>query len=163
MCLYYVYARALAVEGSAPGGNILQPFVPADRGATPRRSLGGGGELPCVPAPIEETVRYDSCVWCRKNVLDWNGSLPWDMPSALVRCKSVFTSTGWTIRPLSPQELKAAFDVPTLVSNTLSDAGTVECFTMGGATPTKLLTHAIQGWSGLRAGLTTLKQVPPKV
>jgi hypothetical protein len=25
MCLYYVYARALAVEGSAPGGNILQP------------------------------------------------------------------------------------------------------------------------------------------
>ena len=35
MCLYYVYARALAVEGSAPGGNILQPFVPADRGATP--------------------------------------------------------------------------------------------------------------------------------
>ena len=44
-------------------------------------------------------------------VLDWNGLLPRHSPCFTVLCPSVFTTSKWTRRGLTPEELAAAFDV----------------------------------------------------
>jgi hypothetical protein len=103
----------------------------------------GGKHLPGQLIQEADSTLDSPVQWCQEGVLDWNGGLPLRTPCALVRCKSVFSPTGWVTRPLSAKELRAAFDVPQCIPIVALEGSP---FMHLSATPTKLLTAALQHW-----------------
>ena len=78
-----------------------------------------------APAPLDDEER--SGVWfvdSRRRCLHWGGLLPVTAPLTPLLCRSVFSSTGWTTRSLTVNELGHAFDVPTSVLGEFSSVHT---------------------------------------
>jgi hypothetical protein len=73
-----------------------------------------GGSLVPAPPPVNDHLIFTGPHWGdeQRHYLNWNGCLPQADPLTPVRCPSVFTSTKWTIRRLSPKELCDVFIIP---------------------------------------------------
>ena len=71
--------------------------------------------------PNDDQVR--SCVWfvdSQRRCLHWGGLLSSRTPLLPLRCRSVFSATGWTTRPLTVSELGHAYDLNSGVISTFS-------------------------------------------
>jgi hypothetical protein len=110
----------------------------------------GSARLYATPAPDNDHLMYDAVKWCIPKVLDWNGCFPAQAVTSSVQCKSVFTSTKWTIRSLTVKELGSVFDVPQQMVTTFSPNMPIQDlpFIHPSATPTKLLAAALTIWIG---------------
>ena len=73
--------------------------------------------------PLDDDIERQG-VWYvdgQVKVLDWNGALPHKRPLTKVRCPTVFSSTHWLARGLSPLELAKAYDVPSSLHSMFVD------------------------------------------
>lgn len=108
-------AANLCVSSVAVGSVIAGDWyfqVPADCRHIPDPSMYAR----CLRHVIDPATR-SSARLLRPSVssLSSDGFLPAHQPHRPVQCNSVFTSTGWLIRPLSVAELGRAFDLPNLL------------------------------------------------
>jgi hypothetical protein len=68
----------------------------------------------CVAVPWEKEKNYLQGVEYLEGgkILDWNGLLPVKVRGVQIRCRSVFSPTGWVSRGLSGLEIGRAWDIP---------------------------------------------------
>jgi len=107
---------------------------------------------PPVPPPED-----DGCSWAKawfvtsqRKLLDWNGLLPLGRPLTPVRCRSVFSPTGWVARSLTAKELMLLWELPGSVQGVLSTwpaahKGSLPCLS---SVPTGVLRYFLSGFAG---------------
>ena len=101
---------------------------------------------PCM-APVDDSMCFPSphFISGSSTTLDWNGPLPFARPLTKVRCPTVFDTTRWRMRGLSPLELANAFDVSASAAAVFADWPIAhrKALPFLGCAPQKLL---VQGW-----------------
>ena len=108
-----------------------------------------------APAPPDADTLFDRAVWLTPStssspVLHWGGGLPINNPLAQVYCKSVYSSTKWTIRALSVPELCQIYEVPDYdIPTNIPPQLNPTALPFLGSAPAKVLTQAVKAWTHL--------------
>jgi len=123
----------------------LHPFSASDAPSAVGRSLPHiiGVALPGgTPVAAPPLVPAGSV-----NFIEWGDVLPASDPLILIRCRSVFSPTRWTLRQLGAAELMAVFDIPQQEKPTAAKYRRVQDLPFLGCAPIKLLYQALTSWS----------------
>jgi hypothetical protein len=112
---------------------------------------------PVLVAPVlpDADSLFDTAVWLpspteTSAILHWGGGLPVDNPFAEIWCKSVYSKSKWTIRPLSISELCQIFEVPDYcIPTDLAPQVPATALPFIRSAPPKVLHHAAKTWSHL--------------
>jgi len=104
--------------------------------------------LSVTPPSDTELESSDKVEWLNENTVDCRGLFPAGSSTLKVRCKSAFTATKWTIRPLSLLELGGVYDIPqSILKPVTEEPSSTPDFTKVEAPPTKLLTWIYRQWA----------------
>lgn len=107
--------------------------------------------LQCVVAPprsVSPVVEH-GVSWLEMGgypCIDWEGLLPsTDLPNVLLYCPSVYSDSGWVVRPLTALELMSAYDVSeTLVPTSEWKLHSTHSLPFLDATPSRILSAVLE-------------------
>jgi len=156
---YQIEARHSLVGGALDGrwqARSNHPFPGTEtRGGVQRRIrhyINEATRLPsrlwAAPGPDKEEENADQVLWLDRSTVDGRGLYPAGETTLNVRCRSVFTDTRWTVRPLDILELGGLYDVPKAVLQEWVKVDHLALdFARLDSPPTKILAWVFQHWS----------------